>query len=234
MTTLMALSDLLCQQDGVSLSGLKPLMKRSFADAHTTRQFSQGDAFAFVVCKHVLTSVRVLLSHSRPSAITRLVIAIIVNAIDRGARRSRPHVGIELREVVSPLWSHGYSTPSVNWVLRILRVVAPVFCVLPASKFRTAFVILRVSVRCGCESPTLCAETAATEGGLSKFLRHGHGHSSAVTLAIPSDMVVVRMRSRDDQQAPESLTDFVDRNSTHLSTSICALMIPQGVESGSP
>lgn len=79
-----------------------------------------------------------LLFGGRPSAITRLVVAVVVDSLDRVPVRPRPHVAQERRKVVSPLVAHADAAPAVVGVAGRCGIVATLFRVLPRPIFRAS------------------------------------------------------------------------------------------------
>lgn len=62
---------------------------------------------------HIVASIAMLLDRGRPAAVSRLVIAVIVNPVNRVlGRRARPHIREEVLEG-SPAIAHGDTSPAV-------------------------------------------------------------------------------------------------------------------------
>lgn len=83
---------------------------------------SQAPVVAFVVALDFMR---------RPSAITRFVVAVIVDAIDRVARWALSHVGQKIDERVTPSVAHGNTTCAVVMVTVVAREVAAAFRSIP-------------------------------------------------------------------------------------------------------
>jgi len=67
-----------------------------------------------------------------PSAVARLVVAVIVDALDRMLRRGAwPHVSEELRKILSPTVGHGDPSATVAMVIRVILFVATTLGVEP-------------------------------------------------------------------------------------------------------
>ncbi len=79
--------------------------------------------------------IAMLLSHRRPATIARRIRAVIVDAIQRTARRARPHVGIEPREARAPFVGHRDAPAAVVVEIVIARIVAAGFGAAPRTKF---------------------------------------------------------------------------------------------------
>lgn len=62
-----------------------------------------------------------------PTAILRLVVAFVVDAIERMPERAWSHIAQERIKVVAPFRAHGDSAPAVVVVARLLGVIAPSF-----------------------------------------------------------------------------------------------------------
>lgn len=108
---------------------LKPMRGHSLVRRHPTeaslqRRDVQPQAFAPFRQRQtdpvspypsIVTGVEVLLLSCRPSAVARLVMAVVVDAV-KAVRTAwtRPHVGKELREVVQPLVAHRNAASAVS------------------------------------------------------------------------------------------------------------------------
>lgn len=84
---------------------------------------------------HIIRSGARLLMRIGPSAITRLVMPMRVNAVKRMPRRAWPHVSQEQAGIVYPCIAHTYSAPAVLRVLSVVRVLATRFSVVIRLQF---------------------------------------------------------------------------------------------------
>ncbi len=82
-----------------------------------------------------LATIPSLLVLCSPSAIGRLVIAVIVDAVNRHAFWARSHVGNKLSEAVLPFVAHGNPAPAVVWIPLVALVKAARFHVRPDAVF---------------------------------------------------------------------------------------------------
>src|ERR1043165_874636 len=81
------------------------------------------------------TVVSLLLGRS-PTHVAGLVIAVVVDAVKRVARRLRPHVREKRQEVAAPLVAHTDSATAVTVKLSIFGVMTPLLRLAPGKMFR--------------------------------------------------------------------------------------------------
>jgi hypothetical protein len=87
--------------------------------------------------KVVPSGIAGLLSWCRPSAIVRLVIAVIIDPVNRvEGRRALAHIGQKRRKGVQPLFAYGDSAPAVVFIIPMLRAVTSTLHALPRRVFR--------------------------------------------------------------------------------------------------
>ncbi len=138
-------------------AGAEPCPERSLLDA---------DGFSSSRYRWIWTDLNIgalitpLLEACRPSAIARLVVAVIIDSVDGVfRRRSRTHVSVEGHEICQPCIAHGDSTTSVMPIRRALRAVAPRLYLRPYGVFWQ-------HLRCAVCAPSLrgflSTQTAAT------------------------------------------------------------------------
>lgn len=85
-----------------------------------------------------------LLFFCRPAAISRLIISVIVDAINAVSRpRLWPHVRVEVRKAVVPSIADFYAAPTVYRVFCAGRRIAAIFHVRPRPVFTGAFLPAR-------------------------------------------------------------------------------------------
>lgn len=78
-----------------------------------------------------VVSVFSLLSPSRPSAIARFVVAVVVDAIKCPSTGAVPHVGHKIDEGITPSIADGHPTSAIPVVANPVFVVAPLLHVAP-------------------------------------------------------------------------------------------------------
>lgn len=117
----------------------------------------------------------------RPPAITWLVMAIIVHAIDLHAFRSFPHVGQEQFEVI-PARANGDAAISVCSITGVLRIVAPIAHAKPSDISTSPFLSTSNTVFRPNTRGFFLPETPATRGSLA-FQRGAEHHNLVSTLA---------------------------------------------------
>lgn len=124
-----------------------------------------------------------LIEATRPSAVSRLVVPVHVDALNRMAARARPHINQERGEAVPPTVAHRNPTPAV--VLEGSRIW------VEASRFggapRPIFARVGVAVLRGLLSADLIVEAPATSRVPIAKVAANHGHlGSADTPTAPS------------------------------------------------
>lgn len=72
-----------------------------------------------------------LLLPGRPAAVARLVVAVVVDALQRVTVRARPHVLQEGGETIAPPTADGNATPAIPAVIGMLGVRAPLAHLVP-------------------------------------------------------------------------------------------------------
>lgn len=108
----------------------------------------------------IIPAVDGLLIIGRPSAITRLIVAAVVDALQGVEwRRFRAHVGKEVVKAL-PTFADGNAAPAISWVLRSFGILAALLHGAPRPVFRrVAFAMRRIP---GCH--LLTTQTATTQG----------------------------------------------------------------------
>jgi|GEM_PF-6768896 len=131
----------------------------------------------------VVASIVRLLFARRPTAISRLVVAVVVDTLDRMLRRgARPHVSEEFRKILSPTVGHGDPSATVAMVIRVMLFVATTLGVEPRLILGGAGAPVSARI----EGPLLSIEaTAALRATLPKGLPVHGFLCSAFTAALP-------------------------------------------------
>lgn len=184
----------------------------------SARQFS--DALGLPVSQDVIATVPCLLRWGCPSAVPRLVVAIVVDAVDGHADRLAVHVGKEVLER-APSLAHADPAPSIGIVVAERAILAAASHRAPRlvrGRFAHAMRPTRPAVARGeATSPlrSLPSEAAAARcvAGCEVVGRNGDRYT-AVTYALP-----VRSALPDDvtchYQAPEPRSDRDSRTCRH-------------------
>ena len=129
-------------------AAFQALMKRSVVDAVFARPRGECLCSTVIVNQPVRSHIVHLLSLRRPSTISRFVMSIGVNAVNRMLRRGpRSHVGIEGTEVVTPSFAHRYPSAAVVMKNFRVRVVAPLDHARPYPVFARRLFIDAESMR---------------------------------------------------------------------------------------
>lgn len=176
---------------------------------HGKRQAAGGEFYR-------LSAVANLLSRSRPAAVLRAVIAVVVNAVDRVLGTwLRPHVGKEVLKRFQPSLADCDASTAVAGEFVVVSAVASAIDRLPARMLRSpshavsAFALtcplcLPASARLGVPTAEMCAE-------YSRFF-------SALTKADPSRFSVFAVLPTTQHiQPPKVLAREIDKNPSQAS-----------------
>lgn len=154
-----------------------------------------------------------LFKRGRPSAIARLVIAAVVDAIKGCAFWTRPHVAQERLKRIQPLTAHGYAASAVVVPLRVRFVRASLFRRGPAIEF--AGDAQPVCARGGVPQFISEATTGSRITG-AQFTQSTHDLISAITQSLYSAVVkTVWGVFSNNGQSPVSLAHYI--HARHLS-----------------
>ncbi len=136
---------------------------------------------------------------SRPAAISGLVIAVVVDAINGMiSGRSRPHVGEKIFERIRPSLADSNSTTAIETVVLIVGVVAAAFNALPAGVFSsTALSVPSVDSAASAASASFCISPSQRRGINRQFL-------SAIAFTEPEHSRVSAMREPQSNEFSES------------------------------
>jgi hypothetical protein len=118
-------------------AALEPFEDYQAADLRLLSPRGEGSAFAAPFNVVVTARVAGLFFLGRPTAILRRVRTVVVDALNRLAWLTRPHVEIERHEVVKPTFAHGDPAPAVVGVRLVFRVVAALLNAAPALVLRS-------------------------------------------------------------------------------------------------
>src|SRR5689334_10203953 len=77
-----------------------------------------------------MTPIQRLFAGRGPSAITRFIVPVVIDAVERAPARRVAHVGIEVREAI-PSLAHGNAAPSIMWIVPSIGVGAALFHARP-------------------------------------------------------------------------------------------------------
>lgn len=152
-----------------------------------------------------LTFVTALLFTCGPSAISWLIVAVIVGIpVKSGSFRPRPHVSQESKKVFAPLFAHRYAAAAVIRITDVPWLIAPVLCSTPGRVLRRVFKAMfkKCIVRlCGSmESASLCSALHKMGALHNSFLSAiAHAGPPRLSVAGPDGM------QRDDYEFSESL-----------------------------
>lgn len=114
------------------------LTHRGVPETDMPSQILQRSADAMMRQQDCASLIDALRLRCRPSAIGRLVMAVVFDAVDRVSRRgARPHVGVELFEGVEPLRTDGNASASIASIATICECRAACNHVRPDGKFST-------------------------------------------------------------------------------------------------
>lgn len=161
----------------------------------------------------VLSSVIGLLARRGPAAIARFVVAFIVNSIQRMQRRTWPHVGVELREVLAPSWMHRNAASAITRIFGVVRVVTTRFSAFPLTMFACACAPMRqmhLDQAVARQTPATLRMTGA------QFIAGRDDDRAAYAATFPQRIVAFDVRALKDSQSLEAKAVKVGGKSWHL------------------
>lgn len=149
-----------------------------------------------------------------PTAISGLIIAIIVNSIDRcHVRRPTSHVSKECNEIISPFLRHANAPATIIFEFFIMRIVTSGLSPGPSSIFNGTLCARRTfSMRCKSQSSRLTFPTATTDCSLfsERVCRCSNRHAT-IALANPRNVFSVHPAiARQNDKAPEALSNKIN------------------------
>ena len=160
--------------------------------------------------------IQLLFSLRRPSAITWLVVAVVVDAVDRViGRRFLPHVGIERLERIAPAVAHANAASAVVVKGVIVSVVAPHLHPDPSAILNGFFHAVRASWVIT-ERISTKATTALSQA-VAKIPTWNYSRLSTLASHMPSRLATVWMfwRSPSDREPSEHKASKVDQLAAH-------------------
>jgi hypothetical protein len=170
---------------------------------------------------NIAARISVLFFRGSPTTIPRLVVAVVVNTINRvlGAW-ARPHVRVEFPEII-PSRTNGDTTPAVILEFLPSRVVNAAVHRCPALVFR-AFMGLSIHPVFGY---TLKPKASARRGFPSiDMVRSSRGNASTLAATFPLS-VVFRFMYCDYGQEIKSLTNKIRRGKLSLAWHVHSLIV---------
>ena len=182
------------------------------------------DALSVDEKKFCVPTIHFLLGLCRPSTISRLVISVIVDAVD-GVRRSCPwaEVGIKNRETLPSIANRNPPTSIVlviatRWVLATLAHMAPYFVFRRAAQ----------AVRSLCGFGSFSMETSARLRQTScEILQVDVFRTAAITQALDVSVAATIKGFSDDQKSAEFQSENVLSFSHVPLVSVAYFMVPQ-------
>lgn len=155
-------------------------------------------------------AIATLLDTSSPSAVARLITAIVVNAVNRMIRRwSRSNIITERSEIVSPLIANSNATTAIVVKVAVIIVYAAF------DNLRPHFVFWRTTSVVFCDfiialRHVVTAVTAATFGQISRQIGGGYRcFGAAFADATPHSMLAALFNKRHDGPTIEGASDQV-------------------------
>lgn len=181
-------------------------MQRGLMQALSRGPDVQWERFTVVGQKLDASRVRILLLRRGPAHVARLVVAVVIDTVDRVLRRgARPDVGQEAFERVAPGFADVDASTAVVWEARAGRRVAAIFHTGPSAMFRRA----RQSVRGVVVGPQTI-EAVTTAGACVSAFQVGqfsHECRAAIAAAQRAPMLPVAGRDSDQDEMAKSLPD---------------------------
>jgi len=173
----------------------------ALSDVELIGPFSEPEALSAPRNLSVTILVNRLLRWRCPSAISRFVVTVIIDAFNHQSRRRLAHVVCELSEVIAPRVTHGYASSAVSRVAMVGCVVAASLGVIPDSVKRcSTFTVCGVGV-----SSAFSAETsAASTDSAFKIPRTDDRDCAAVASAQPvrsSSRIVCSAKHRPSMES---------------------------------
>jgi hypothetical protein len=207
-----------------------------------TQDERMGDSLAFRPVFHAhgyavmgqptrYRSVSYLLSVCRPSYVSGLVVAVIVDAIERMIGRAATKIRKE-RGVIFPAFAHANASPSIAAEVMVSRAPAPIVHVLPCAPFTRARSMHRFAV------PTIARKlqfsapaSTATRGIVEQAASPNFGDCSAFASTAPYRAVSASPDGLNDREPTESLARQVtsDRfGCNHAISSLREMVLARG------
>ncbi|RKZ91341.1 MAG: hypothetical protein DRQ40_09995 [Gammaproteobacteria bacterium] len=175
------------------------------AETHAVLKAPCGKALGFAIARiHSVSScISGLFSVGRPTAVTGLVVPVIVDAINSKAIRHVPHVCMEGRKAVPPPVANPDSTSAVVLVSLVARAVTPPLHVFVAGVYSRSVEAVRRIFLLRKASTAFCPSSAKT-------MRVWVRDIATLTLAFPSHSHPKIAGSPKDSKPAKYLSSKVD------------------------
>ncbi len=197
--------------DGIAAS--QSIRQERVAFADDSRPVRDRSGLPLISHGLVLLSVIGLNLRRGPAAISRLIGAIYVNAIESASVWAWPHVTQERPEIVSPCIAHHDAASTIQRVFVVVHAIATGLGAFPCAMFFAAGTAMRRIER----HYAVTAPTPATLGvSMSQFPLSRHHGASALTDAFPIAVMAPCWRSLYDGQAREYLACQVSAFASHV------------------
>lgn len=149
---------------------------------------------------------------SRPSAVSRLIVARIINTINRQSSRARSHIAQKCFKRIGPLFAHSNSAPAVAVPFWNVRVVAPAFHCRPYAIFRRHCSPFSKSMsRRPCSAQLTIQTSAALSQSSAQSVHSQDCRVPTITSASPKGMATVPFNKKTNSQLTESLAGNILR-----------------------
>lgn len=187
---------------------IQPLTKGIPADAGHLRPIGKRQCLSFVSDFPGRPPIVALLGHCRPATVSRLVIPVVVDAIQGFIRRTRTHIGEELGEVFFPFWADNNTPTAVIGPCIPGRIRTASSHLNPSPKLTTVpcfpgLAMLRISSNDSCRNSLDKQTTTAFSTATPKAGRSNRPKCSTIAFtepdAIAADMPV-RRKSRESSE----------------------------------
>lgn len=164
-------------------------------------------------CNDDVVGPRVVALHSRrsPSAVSRLVVAVDVDAVEGRPVRALPHVCQKCREVVAPLVAHRDAATAVGGELVVSGIKAPRLRAQPAPVLGSACASHRGAMLQASRTYLVRSQTSARFGApTAKDLGQLSDDTSAIASARPCRPATNVPSARDNYEAAEPMAGQVN------------------------
>lgn len=129
-----------------------------------------------------------------PTAVARLVIAIVIFAVERVTRRgSRPHIIQKILKTIQPSLAYGDASATISVIFWVVGVRAAILHLGPDAPLHgIAFAVEMLAgqpIIANDPSRSLASQASATEFSFPKTIGDGQGDAAAITHALPHGAV---------------------------------------------
>lgn len=182
--------------DSVSNGGLhREALSQKFIQGCSRNPNKVGKVFdrrGAAIPHHAFPLVGGLLRQGGPSAISRLIAPIVVDAVKRRPGGTRPHVGQERLKRGGPAGAHADPSPTISRELFVRGVRTTLFRAPPRLMFRGK----RKAVVSWASADTFDAHAPAARSVAGrKLVARGDGRPATVTHAFPAGSLATRRRA---------------------------------------